>query len=200
MLLLAFPIFEKYNIMNDKQIINRIKEGDNKGFSELYNKTEKSITKMVTNNSGSPQEAKDIVQDVVIVIWKKLTEDHDFVLTCKLSTYAYSVAWNLWRKQLRLKRKFAYEDYNSFDEPLEEYDFDFEIQEQVGIVQKALVKQPDHYQLLLNEYLKGLSMQKIATKLGYKNADVAKSMKCKAQQSLSEIIKENYSEQDIQNY
>lgn len=181
--------------MNDKQIINRILEGDERGMNALYEKATPMITKMIIKNSGTTAEARDIVQDVAIIFWRKLTEDN-LILSCKISTYLYSVAWNLWRKELNRKKKFSDEEVDI----LVDEEFSFEIQEQIDIVRDSIEDLSPSCQLVLTEHLSGTPMCDIAEKCGYKNSDVAKTAKYKCQLQLEDVIRSKYSEFDVKDY
>ena len=71
--------------------------------------------------------------------------------------------------------------------------------EQVGIVQDAIEQLPVSCQLIMEESMSGTSMKDIAQKLGYKNAESAKTQKWKCMKALEEIITDNYTEDDIKN-
>ena len=181
--------------MTDAQMISRILEGDEKGTLHLYKIANKHIPKMVLKNSGNAQQAKDIVQETVIVFWRKLTEEN-LILSCKASTYLYSVAWNLWRKELSRMKRF---DDNGLDEFAYTSVDTVIANEQVGIVQDAIEQLPVSCQLIMEESMSGTSMKDIAQKLGYKNAESAKTQKWKCMKALEEIITDNYTEEDIKN-
>ena len=66
------------------------------------------MIKLVTSNSGTEYEAKDIYQEALIVLWQKAVSNN-LVLTSKLSTYLYSICQNLWRKELDRKSRLSSE-------------------------------------------------------------------------------------------
>ena len=57
--------------MTDSDILERIRRGDESALDYLYKKNYKMMTKLVINNSGSDDEAKDIYQDALIIFWQK---------------------------------------------------------------------------------------------------------------------------------
>lgn len=185
--------------MKDAQIINRILENDPKGMEAIYKMCNKMITKMVLNNSGNRQEAQDIVQEVAIIFWRKVTQEN-LILSCKISTYLYSVAWNLYRKRLNYNKKFISDnDYDVIDESLS-IERAMEVEEQKSIVREATMELTESCQLLITESLEGKPMKEIANKLGYKNSESAKTQLCKCRKILSEVIKEKYQSEDIKEY
>src|ERR1043165_6348363 len=95
--------------MDEKEIFERIKRGDEKALEFLYKKYYRMMTKLVITNSGTEEEARDIYQDALIVFWQKATSGN-LVLTSKMSTYVYSICQNLWRKELDRKKRLSNEE------------------------------------------------------------------------------------------
>ena len=67
------------------------------------------MVKMVLKNNGTEEEAQDIYQDALIVFWEKVVKD-ELTLTAKISTYLYSICYNLWLKELDRKRRLSHEE------------------------------------------------------------------------------------------
>ena len=72
----------------------------------LYRMCQNQIKHMVISNNGSQEDAKDIVQEVIITFINQVT-DGRFVLmsSVKISTYLYTLARNIWLKQLEREGK-----------------------------------------------------------------------------------------------
>ena len=85
--------------MKDSEILAKLQEGDESALEYLYQKYYRMMVKLVTSNSGTEYEAKDIYQEALIVLWQKAVSGK-LVLTSKISTYLYSICQNLWRKEL----------------------------------------------------------------------------------------------------
>src|SRR5688572_1499449 len=98
-------VFRSSSSMNEKEIFERIRKGDEKALEFLYKKYYRMMTKLVITNSGTEEEARDIYQDALVVFWQKATSGN-LVLTSKISTYIYSICQNLWRKELDRKNGF----------------------------------------------------------------------------------------------
>ena len=77
--------------MKDSDILAKIRQGDESALDYLYKKNYKMMTKMVINNSGSEDEAKDIYQEALIVFWQKAVSGN-LVLSSKISTFIYSIS------------------------------------------------------------------------------------------------------------
>lgn len=177
--------------MEDREVLERIKRGDESALQFLYKKNYRMMLKLVMRNSGSEDEAKDIFQDALIVFWQKVVEDK-LVLTSKISTYLYSVCQNLWRKELDRKGRMTDEIQDTPDIQ------DPDRQERIDIVNQCVNQLGDGCkQILLYYYYEKLSMQEIAAKMGFANADTAKTKKYKCKQELDLKIKALYSRQDF---
>ena len=177
--------------MNEKELFERICQGDEKALEYLYSKYYRMMTKMVISNSGTEQEAKDIYQDALLVFWQKSTSKK-LVLTSKISTYIYSICQNLWRKELDRKRRLSSESKDG-----EEYQ-DLEKKERAQIMAECIGKLGDTCKkVLMYYYYDGMSMQEIADKLGFANTNTAKTKKYKCKKKLDSLVKSLYTEQDF---
>jgi RNA polymerase sigma factor (sigma-70 family) len=177
--------------MRDSQILEKIKRGDETALDYLYRKNYKMMTRIVTNNNGTEDEAKDIFQDAIIIFWQKIRAD-DFVLTAKISTFIYSICQNLWRKELERKSKHT----NEMTE-IREYS-DFDSKERDKILHNCINELGETCRkVLMYYYFDNLSMQDIAEKMGFANADTAKTKKYKCKKELDDLIKSKYKATDF---
>lgn len=72
-------------------------------IQECHKAVFEMVHKLVKNNSGDMDDARDLVLDC-FKVFRKQCDKPDFVLTVKFTTYIYSVAYKLWLKQLRHRR------------------------------------------------------------------------------------------------
>jgi RNA polymerase sigma factor (sigma-70 family) len=177
-------------VAKEEDLISGIKSNDSKALETVYKLHYPMILHFILNNSGSDQEAKDIYQEAVIILYEKIKEEN-FELSCKIKTYIYSVCRRLWLKALTEKRKFGGPIIES------ETFIDMEA-EMPGIEEKemqythmsaALIKLGEPCKTLIEDfYMKGLSMPVITEKYGYTNADNAKNQKYKCLMRLKKIF------------
>ncbi len=145
---------------------------------------------MILNNSGYPDDARDIFQEAMIVLYEKVRSG-SFELNCQLKTYLYSVCRRLWLKRLgQLQRSFSevenLEDTVPVEDELERHEQrnrDFQIMEQ----SMNSLGEPCR-SLLEAYYLETKSMVEIAADFGYTNADNAKNQKYKCLMRLKKIF------------
>ncbi|SDK26287.1 RNA polymerase sigma factor, sigma-70 family [Catalinimonas alkaloidigena] len=179
--------------MKDREVLERIKSGDESALDYLYRKHYRMMVRLVTNNSGSEDEAKDIFQDALIVFWQK-AHDPTFELTSKISTFLYSVCLNLWRKELDRKLRMSGEMREGADHAHE----DLERRERIEIITRSIESLGETCRKVLTyHYFDRLSMQDIADRLGFANADTAKSKKYKCKKELDRIVKAQFKATDF---
>lgn len=177
--------------MKDSLILHKIRKGDETALDYIYKKNYKMVTRLIINNNGSEDEAKDIYQDAILVFWQKAKRD-DFVLTSKISTFIYSICQNLWRKELERKSKLSNEEKDGFEIN------DFDKKEREKIINECVNSLGETCKKVLTfYYFDNLSMQEIAEKMGFANADTAKTKKYKCKKELDELIKSKYKATDF---
>lgn len=177
--------------MKDKEILERIGQGDEKALDYLYTKYYRMMVKMVKDNSGTEDEAKDVYQEALLAFWQRAAS-RKLVLTSKISTYLYSICQNLWRKELDKKRRLTHEEVDGEDHQR------YEAEERLRIVQECMNELGDVCRKVLTYYyFDGLSMTDIAKKLNFSNTDTAKTKKYKCKKKLDSLIKQKYTTSDF---
>jgi RNA polymerase sigma factor (sigma-70 family) len=177
--------------MKDTEILERIQQGDESALDFLYKKNFKMMTKLVINNSGTEDEAKDIYQDALIVFWQKAVSGN-LVLSSKISTFLYSICQNLWRKELERKSKLSSEEKDGSEIN------DIDRRERIEIINRSIHQLGDTCRKILTYYyFDNMSMNDIAEKMGFANADTAKTKKYKCKKELDELIKSKYKASDF---
>lgn len=107
--------------LTDTEILILLKEQSNIAFAQLYQYHTKFVYKLVLDNSGNFDDAKDIEQLVIIHLYEKLIQGK-FELNegVKLSSYLYAVAKNIWLKKLTLNGKTSYVEFDEFNDLAQE--------------------------------------------------------------------------------
>jgi RNA polymerase sigma factor (sigma-70 family) len=172
---------------SDGDFVEGLRSGDEVVLSALYRKYYNIVLKFIVNNSGSEEAAKDIYQETIIVLYENARKP-GFALTCQLQTYIYSVAKRLWLKQLKANgRTFLFKE----EEENEVADVSLDLGEHekresdFGKMNASLLALGEPCTTLIRDYYIGkLSMEEIAEKFGYTNADNAKNQKYKCLQRL----------------
>ena len=157
------------------------------------------VQALVINNQGTADDARDIFQEAMIVLYEK-ARSGSFELNCQIKTYLYSVSRRLWLKRLQQLQKFS-PDINSMEEtvPVEE---EVEAQEQrnaeYAMMEKAMLSLGEPCRSILEAfYLQKRNMTEIAGDFGYTNADNAKNQKYKCLMRLKKIFFDNYKNESV---
>jgi RNA polymerase sigma factor (sigma-70 family) len=178
----------------DDEILSALKRGDDKALNSLYRTYYPMVLHFIASNNGTEQEAKDIYQESVIVLYENL-QLPNFELTCKIKTYIYSVCRRLWLKKLAEKSRYVgkIDDFESFipfvkeDADIEEKDIQFKVMKQ------ALEKLGEPCRTILEDFfIHNFTMQQITEKMGYTNTDNAKNQKYKCLMRLKKIFFSSY--------
>ncbi|KAB2867139.1 MAG: sigma-70 family RNA polymerase sigma factor [Bacteroidales bacterium] len=125
------------------------------------------IRLLIYKAGGTPEDAKDIFQDGLIIMIEKI-DSNDFVLTCKFKTFLYSVCRNLWLSVLEKRRAAANYLNRKLDE---EITIDFAEEYDNKVYQDLIVNIYESLdpvcQQILKLYWEEYSPKEIAEKLGY---------------------------------
>jgi len=175
---------------SDSEIILGILNNSTSVLRYLYKEYYPMALQLVLNNNGTEDEAKDIYQEAIIILHNKI-KSGDFELSSKLKTFIYSVCRRLWLKRLSQKSKYSgdikdYEDHFPVEHDLEQHE---EKDLQFKLMHEALHNLGEPCKTIIEDfYIHNLSMQDICEKLGYTNADNAKTQKYKCLQRLKKMF------------
>lgn len=174
----------------EKRQLEGLAVNDRQSIEAIYRDNFPVIQSFVIKNNGTADEAKDIFQETMIVLFEKVCSGN-FELNCQLKTYLYSVSRRLWLKRLQqLKRFNRNTEHSEETVPVEE---DMELHEKKDadfkMMETALRKIGEPCKSLLEAYyLQKKHMQEIAVDFGYTNADNAKTQKYKCLVRLKKLF------------
>lgn len=179
---------------NEKALLQGLARSDRKAIEIIYRENYNMVQSLIINNSGSADDAKDIFQETMIVLYEKVRSG-TFELNCLIKTYVYSVSRRLWLKRLQQMNRYVPAIENIQDTvPVEE---DVEENERINsefqAMEKAISSLGEPCKSLLEAYyLEKKSMQEIALFFGYTNAENAKNQKYKCLVRLKKIFFAQY--------
>ena len=197
LLLLNFGINKGYQLKtehNESALLKGLARNDRTAIETIYAQQYSMVQAMIINNNGSTDDARDVFQEAMIVLYEK-ARSGTFELNCQLKTYMYSVSRRLWLKRLQQMQKYlpslnGVEETVTVDEDLELHDqrnTDFQMME------KALAGIGEPCKSLLEAfYIQKRNMADIAGSFGYTNADNAKNQKYKCLMRLKKLFFSEY--------
>jgi len=180
----------KSSAPTDSEVILGILNNSESVLRRFYIANFPMILQLIVNNNGNADDAKDIYQEAIIVLYNKVKAG-DFEQSSKLKTFIYSVCRRLWLKRLTQINRYSgditdFQDYLHTDEDTEQYaERDIEFNKMNGALQ--LLGEPCKT-IIEDFYINNRSMQEICEKFGYTNADNAKTQKYKCLQRLKKLF------------
>lgn len=100
-----------------------VAENDLAVLQLIYRESLPEVIKFVRKNSGTADDAKDVFQEAILIIFRKLSNE-ELELTTRFHLYLFSICKRIWLKKLRNNRNrevpFAAEKEYGFEEHLEE--------------------------------------------------------------------------------
>lgn len=163
---------------------------DDKSLETIYLENFPAIARMVMQNNGSEDDAKDIFQEAMIVLYEKVQEG-GFILSSRLKTFLYSVCRRLWLKKLQSGSLSGpifeeLEETTAAEDALEAH---LERDRQFRQMEEAMGKIGEPCKTILEDYyIHRQSMQEIAERFGYTNAENAKNQKYKCLMRLKKLF------------
>ena len=89
----------------EQELLRGLAENDRNAIETIYRLNFGLIQGFVVKNNGYPDDARDIFQEAMIVLYEK-SHQESFQLTCQIKTYLYSVCRRLWLKRLQQLQRF----------------------------------------------------------------------------------------------
>lgn len=175
---------------DETDLLKGLASSDKKAVETIYKENYNAVQALIINNNGSSDDAKDIFQEAMIVLYEKVRSG-TFELNCQIKTYIYSVSKRLWLKRLQQLNRYSspiegFEATVQVDDEIEEHekrDSEFEMME------RAINSLGEPCKSLLEAYyIQKQNMQVIASNFGYTNADNAKNQKYKCLMRLKKIF------------
>ncbi len=180
---------------SDEQILKGILRHDNLILQYIYKQYYYNINYFIRKNQGSEDDASDIFQEAIIIIYRKIKENDLIFEKSSFKNYLFSVCRFLWLKQLE-KRRVEKQKLNDslpyqedfYDDNLNEL---VEKNERYGLYQKHFSTLSTDCQKLLQMFFEKIPLREIAKVMGYKSDKYAKKRKYKCKELLISRIKQD---------
>lgn len=178
----------------EKDLLEGLARNDRKSVQTIYKDNYNMVQSLIINNNGSADDAKDIFQEAMIVLYEKVRTG-TFELNCQIKTFVYSVCRRLWLKRLQQQNRYSapgdnMENVVAVEDELEDHE---QRNAEYEMMEKAINSLGEPCKSLLEAYyLQKQNMQVIAANFGYTNADNAKNQKYKCLIRLKKIFFTHY--------
>ena len=177
---------------DDARVLDMIRNGDEKALVLLYESNRKMVSAFIARNNGTHDDYEDMLQEALIVLWERVRAGR-FEYSSKLSTFLFGTVKNIWLRRLAKAKREIPTDLQSDDQadPTGSVLDTMIENEETAAVRNALEKIGEQCKkLLLLFYWEECSMEEIAGKLGFANAETVKSKKYQCKKSLEKILKQ----------
>lgn len=176
----------------EQELLIKLGEGDKDAIADIYRSHFQQAIGWILKHGGTEDDAADVCQEAMVVLYEK-AKQIDFALTCKISTYLFAVARNLWYKKRNIHIPYTGDDDDLLDGEAVSYEDDLKAHHERELyfekLEEALQTLGEPCSSLIKAfYYKEMSMQDIASGFGYTNADNAKTQKYKCLARLRKIF------------
>lgn len=177
---------------SDLQIIQGMRDKDPHVLRYLYDQYYPSVYNLIVSNSGSEAEVKDVFQETIILIYRKIN-DKSFQLSSTFKNYLLSVSWYIWVKELRTKNteERIVNQYNYMNEDDDNLEMEYEIHKRYQIYQEHFNKLTKKCREILKLFFNKVPLPEIAERLGLKSEKSVKKRKFVCKENLIRSIKKD---------
>jgi len=173
---------------SDQELLDGIINGDPQVLNLIYTENFPSIRHYVLLNSGNEDDAKDIFQESLILIYNKI-KSPDFILSSSLGTYLYSICRFIWLKELSSRKKYVIienEDLSIISDEKEIIEI-LERNERLSLYREKYEELSDDCKRVLKMFLNNIPIKEITQAMGYRSNQHTKNRRFRCKKSL--IIK-----------
>ena len=176
---------------SDEAIVEGLRLRSDYIINFIYREYFPLIKFLITENGGSEEDAEDIFQDGIIIIYNKINLNQ-LILTSSFKTFLYSVCRNLWLQKLN-KRKAIFDRLSDVEEYLEVpedvlTEATYTEVELHRIIQLHFLSLTEDCQKVLRLFTKNVSIREIAEIMGFKTENYAKTRKYLCKEELKKRI------------
>src|ERR1041385_5938125 len=189
---------ERLKALDDSGVVEAFLSGDERAFQELVERYQTRLLNFVYRTIGDRERAEDLAQEVFIRVYRHL---HRFDRTKKFSTWAYTIASNLAKNELRNRSrnplvlfqtiKANWDDEErplQFEDTTARPDDMFRRRHLRALVEDTVAKLPEHHrQVFVLRELEGKSYEEIA-EITDCNLGTVKSRLNRARNAFASII------------
>lgn len=182
---------KEYQQYTDYDIITGIKNFNNLAYKAIYYNRTETFRKYILKNGGSSQDADEVEQKTIIVLFEKIRDDK-FKLNegTRLSTYLFAIARNLWLKDLAKRGKNVNIDKTQIgDEYIDDInDHDVKFRQEDLLRSEIKLLNEGCRAILIGWYYFKKSYDQMAVEIGTTTADNIRKNKAKCMKKLKTRI------------
>jgi RNA polymerase sigma factor (sigma-70 family) len=173
------------NKYSEKELIRGIINENNDVILYIYNNSFRPVRHMITNNSGSEEDARDIFQDSLIILYKKL-KARSLKLRCSVSTFIYSIARLLWLKELKTRgmASKSIDDYDGWEDEENNITRMYEENERLKFYRRIFEQLSEDCRKILKMVMNSYTIAEITSIMGYSSEQHTKNRRYRCKKAL----------------
>ena len=189
---------EHLRTLEDNDVVASFLAGEERAFQELVERYQTRLLNFIYRTIGDREKAEDLVQEVFIRVYRHL---HRFDQTKKFSTWAYTIASNLAKNELRNRSRNPLVLFQTMKGNWDDEDRPLQFEDTTArpddmyrkrhlreLVAETVAKLPDHHrEVFVLRELEGKSYEEIA-EITDCNLGTVKSRLNRARNAFAEII------------
>ena len=183
------------NKYSNEELLVGIQQNNSVILRFIYNNYYGKINSFIKSNSGDENDANDIFQESIIIIYRKIKDKSLILKDASFETYLYSVCRLLWLKQLDKRKKniVKVEEIHQFADTA--YDDDLievsKKNERYKLYQEHFSKLGEDCQKILRMFFDKVPLKEVADKMGFASESYAKKRKHQCKEYLVRSIKQD---------
>lgn len=190
----------KNNSYTEKEIINGIIAENDDVLLYIYKNSYRPVRHLITTNSGNEEDARDIFQEALVILFKKL-KSNNLRLYCSVSTFIYSIARLLWLKELKIRGKevSGYNDYDNYVDENSNIIKVYEYNERLSFYRRIFEQLSEDCKKILQMVMKSFTIQEITKIMGYSSEQHTKNRRYRCKKALVNRIMQNPEYYELKN-
>jgi RNA polymerase sigma factor (sigma-70 family) len=170
---------------SNTDLIKGIRNHDSSILHYVYDVYYPVIEGYITHNQGTREQARDIFQDAMIIVYRRIKSD-ELELSCKFGTYLYAICKNIWMQE---RKKYLQRAEKLRQQPLEVNDpgpaDDPLLQKHLtNLFNKHFDALSKDCQKILSMYFNNFSVEDIRAAMNYKDLHHTADRKYRCKKSL----------------
>lgn len=180
---------------SNEELLRGILRNNNIVLKHIYKSYYHKINAFVCNNNGDNNDANDVFQEAIIIIYRKLKEQNLTLESCAFETYLYSVCRLLWLKQLEKKKNSIVNvyDIHEYSDVIHDDGINEIAQknEKYKLFQDHFKKLGKDCQKILQLFFDKVPLKQVAEIMGLTSENYAKKRKHQCKEYLVRSIKQD---------
>ncbi len=177
---------------SNEELIKGIAKNNTEVLDYIYKENYKIVRHLIVTNNGNDEDAKDIFQESLVVLFRKVREK-DFKLTSSLSTFIYSVARLMWLKELNSRKErveLSDSTINSISKELEVIEI-INRNEKLKLFREKFEELSKDCKKVLRMFLNNIPIKEITEIMGYSSDQHTKNRRFRCKKTLVSKIRKS---------